>query len=58
MRKKEREREREREKDEFYKIFQSIGKYHFEQLYIVNKKKFIRGCGSYLFNGRKYSYDK
>jgi predicted O-methyltransferase YrrM len=51
-------KEREREKDEFYKIFQSKGKYHFEQLYFVNKKKFKKGCGSYLFNGKKYSYDK
>jgi hypothetical protein len=49
---------RERERDEFYKIFQSKGKYHFEQLYFVNKKKFIKGCGSYLFNGQEYSYDK
>ena len=47
-----------REVDEFYKIFKSKGKHHFEQLYIVNKKKFIKGCGSYLFNGNKYSYDK
>jgi hypothetical protein len=52
------EKEREKEKDEFYKIFQSKGKYHFEQLYFVNKKKFKKGCGSYLFNGKKYSYDK
>ena len=53
-----REREKERDRDEFYNIFKSKGKHHFEQLYIINKKKFIKGCGSYLFNGNKYSYDK
>jgi predicted O-methyltransferase YrrM len=47
-----------RERDEFYKIFQSKGKHHFKQLYIINKRKFIKHCGSYLFNGHKYSYDK
>ena len=44
--------------DEFYKIFHSKGKSHFEQLYFVNKKKFTKGCGSYLFDGKKYNYDK
>jgi hypothetical protein len=44
--------------DEFYRIFHSKGKSHFEQLYFVNKKKFTKGCGSYLFNGKKYNYDK
>ena len=27
-------------------------------MYFVNKKKFTKGCGSYLFNGKKYSYEK
>ena len=53
-----REKEKERDRDEFYKIFKSKGKHHFEQLYIINKKKFIKGYGSYLFNGKRYSYDK
>ena len=45
------------ENDEFYKIFENQGKKHFEQLYHVNKK-FIKGCGSYLFNGSEYIYDE
>jgi hypothetical protein len=45
------------EREEFYKIFQSKGKHHFEQLYIINKKKINKHSGSYLFNA-KYSYDK
>ncbi len=48
----------EKVNDEFYKIFQNEGKRHFEQLYFVNKKEFIKGCGSYLFNGSEYSYDE
>lgn len=44
--------------NEFYKIFQNKGKYHFEKLYLANKKKFIKGRGSYLFDGKVYSYDK
>ena len=46
-----------RENDEFYKIFKNQGIKHFEQLYCINKKKFIKGCGSYLFNGSEYIYD-
>ena len=46
-----------RENDEFYKIFKNQGIKHFEQLYYINKKKFIKGCGSYLFNGSEYIYD-
>jgi len=44
--------------DEFYKIFQNKGMHHFKQLYFANKRKFQKGCGSYLFNGYKYIYDK
>jgi hypothetical protein len=43
--------------DEFYKIFQGRGKVHFKKLYSINKKKFQKNCGSYLFNGKKYIYD-
>ena len=53
-----RECKREREKDEFYKAFQSKGKRHFRKLYFVNNKKFYDGYGSYLFNGKKYVYDR
>jgi precorrin-6B methylase 2 len=49
---------KERRTDEFYKTFQKKGKYHFKQLYFANKKKFLKGCGSYLFDGHTYSYDK
>jgi len=44
--------------DEFYKIFRNKGMHHFKQLYFVNKRKFEKGCGSYLFDGKKYIYDK
>lgn len=44
--------------DQFYKTFQKKGKYHFEQLYFINKKKFLKGVGSYLFDGHVYSYDE
>ena len=44
--------------DEFLKIFQNKGKYYFKQLYFVNKRKFQKGTGSYLFDGKKYIYDK
>ena len=49
---------KEKKKDEFFKIFNSTGKKHFKKLYLINKKKFIKGCGSYLFNGYKYIYDE
>jgi len=32
--------------------------HHFKQLYFVNKRKFQKGSGSYLFDGKKYIYDK
>jgi hypothetical protein len=51
------ELERERERDEFYKAFKDKGRRHFERLYFVNKKKFYKGYGSYLFNGKQYVYD-
>ena len=44
--------------DEFYKIFESEGKHHFKKLYFINKKKFNKNWGSYLFDGQKYIYDK
>ena len=44
--------------NKFYEIFQKEGKKHFENIYLVNKKKFHYGWGSYLFNGKKYEYDK
>jgi len=34
------------------------GKKHFNNLFLVNKKKFHYGWGSYLFNGKNYAYDK
>lgn len=49
---------REKKRDEFYRVFQSKGKNHFEKLLLVNNKKFYRGYGSYLFNGKKYIYDE
>jgi len=42
--------------DSFKKIIPKI-KYHFKNIYSVNNKKFSYGCGSYLFNGKKYEYD-
>tara|TARA_B100000963_G_scaffold360544_1_gene391823 strand:- start:8123 stop:8959 length:837 start_codon:yes stop_codon:yes gene_type:complete len=49
---------KEKKNDEFFITFQSEGQRHFNQLYFVNKKEFIKGCGSYLFNGNEYIYDK
>ena len=33
-------------------------KYHFNQIYKIYKKKFNYGCGSYLFDGQNYQYQK
>jgi tRNA G46 methylase TrmB len=44
--------------NKFYDLFQSKGKRHFKNIFLVNKKKFHYGWGSYLFNGKKYLYDK
>ena len=43
--------------NEFLKLYNNIGKYHFEQLFAVNNKKFMKHCGSYLFDGQNYIYD-
>lgn len=43
--------------DEYLELFNNKGKYHFEQLFVVNNKKFIKNCGSYLFDGQNYIYD-
>lgn len=50
--------EKERKHDEFYKIFQNKGKHLFKKLFFINKKNFEKGCGSYLFNGKRYVYDQ
>jgi hypothetical protein len=47
----------EQKNNEFLNLFNDIGLYHFEKLFLVNNKKFIKGCGSYLFNGQNYIYD-
>jgi hypothetical protein len=44
--------------NKFYELFQSEGKKHFKNIFLVNKKKFHHGWGSYLFNGKKYVYDE
>lgn len=36
----------------------SIIKFHFNKIYLLNNKKHHPGCGSYLFNGAKYEYQK
>ncbi len=33
-------------------------KYHFNKIYLLNNKRYNPGCGSYLFNGAKYEYQK
>jgi len=33
-------------------------KYHFNKIYNVCNNSFIPGCGSYLFNGQEYIYNK
>lgn len=42
--------------EEFYKILHSKGIYHFKKIYTVNGNNYQKGCGSYLFNGKKYKY--
>jgi hypothetical protein len=49
---------KKKEFEEFDKIFINKGYRHFNNLYLVNKKNFQKGCGSYLFNGFKYEYDR
>jgi hypothetical protein len=44
--------------NKFNELFQIKGKEHFKNIFLVNKKKFHYGWGSYLFNGKKYVYDK
>jgi hypothetical protein len=44
------------ENEEFYKILHSKGLYYFKKIYSVNGNNFQKGCGSYLFNGKKYKY--
>jgi hypothetical protein len=46
------------ENEYFYKILHGEGLYHFKKIYSVNGNNFQKGCGSYLFNGKKYKYFK
>jgi hypothetical protein len=44
--------------NKFNELFQIKGKEHFKNIFLVNKKKFHYGWGSYLFNGKNYVYDE